>query len=192
MPDTRVSELPAKTPEATDEIYLVDRSGASPVSRRATVAGVAALAPAGPQGPAGQDGAQGPQGPAGQDGADGAQGPVGPAGQDATASPLAINESGAALRTLSLGDFPAVVRMTSGSANQVTVPLNADVALPVGSAVAIMSTGGGATTIAAAAGVAINGVANGSAAMDGSWTLASLLYLGGDQWHLSGQVGDVS
>ncbi|WP_258096555.1 hypothetical protein, partial [Klebsiella pneumoniae] len=45
--------------------------------------------------------------------------------------------------------------MTSAAANTVTVPANASVAFPVGTAITIMQAGDGQTTIAAEAGVTV-------------------------------------
>jgi len=60
-------------------------------------------------------------------------------------------------RTLALSDLSKYIRMTSGSANVVTVPANSTVAFPVGAEVHVRQASTGQTTIAAAGGVTING-----------------------------------
>jgi len=57
--------------------------------------------------------------------------------------------------TLALSDATNMVEMTGSSANTVTIPTNASVAFPVGTAIDIFQRGTGQTTIAAAAGVTV-------------------------------------
>ena len=57
--------------------------------------------------------------------------------------------------TLALGDSTNMVEMTGSSANTVTIPTNASVAFPVGTAIDIFQRGTGQTTIAGASGVTV-------------------------------------
>ena len=57
--------------------------------------------------------------------------------------------------TLALSDATNMVEQTSSSANTVTIPTNASVAFPIGTAIDIFQRGTGQTTIAAAAGVTV-------------------------------------
>lgn len=59
--------------------------------------------------------------------------------------------------TLVLSDRFKTLLMTSGSANALTIPPNSDVAFPVGTRIPGWTTGAGATTITAGAGVTIQG-----------------------------------
>ena len=69
----------------------------------------------------------------------------------------AVNAQTGTTYTLVIGDeYLDGVRMTNASANTLTLPPNADVALPVGTKVLITQGGAGSTTIAAGAGVTIN------------------------------------
>ena len=69
----------------------------------------------------------------------------------------AVNAQTGTTYTLVIGDeYLDGVRMTNASANTITIPPNADVALPVGTKVFITQGGAGSTTIAAGAGVTIN------------------------------------
>jgi len=69
----------------------------------------------------------------------------------------AVNAQAGTTYTLVIGDeYLDGVRMTNASANTLTIPPNADVALPVGTKVFITQGGAGSTTIAAGAGVTIN------------------------------------
>ncbi len=60
-------------------------------------------------------------------------------------------------RTLTTADLNKYIRMTSSSANVITVPANATQAFPVGAEVHVRQAGTGATSIAAAGGVTLNG-----------------------------------
>jgi len=68
----------------------------------------------------------------------------------------AVNVQTGTTYTLVIGDeYLDGVRMTNTAANTLTLPPNADVALPVGTKVFITQGGAGSTTIAAGAGVTI-------------------------------------
>ena len=49
-----------------------------------------------------------------------------------------------------------ITRMTSGSANNYTIPLNSSVPFPIGTQLLVAQTGAGQTTIVATVGVTIN------------------------------------
>jgi hypothetical protein len=61
--------------------------------------------------------------------------------------------------TFQIGDANNIVRGTSASDRTWTVPPNVDVGFPIGTAIELMSTGGGTISIAAGAGVTINAFA---------------------------------
>ena len=82
----------------------------------------------------------------------------------------AVNAQTGTSYTLVIGDeYLDGVRMTNASANTITIPPNADVALPVGTKVFITQGGAGSTTIAAGAGVTINAPSTVTLAIDEQW-----------------------
>ena len=89
--------------------------------------------------------------------------------------------------TLVLADKNKIVEMGVGSANNLTVPLNASVAFPVGSQINILQTGSGQTTIVATGGVTIN--ASPGLKMRAQWSYATLVKRAENTWVL---VGDIS
>jgi hypothetical protein len=89
--------------------------------------------------------------------------------------------------TLVLGDKNKVVEMGVGTGNNLTVPLNASVAFPVGSQINILQTGAGQTTVVATGGVTIN--ATPGLKMRAQWSYATLIKRAENTWVL---VGDIS
>ena len=78
-----------------------------------------------------------------------------------------VNAQTGTTYTLVIGDeYLNGVSMTNASANTLTIPPNADVALPVGTKVFITQGGAGSTTIAAGAGVTINAPSTVTLAID--------------------------
>ena len=68
-----------------------------------------------------------------------------------------INAQTGTSYTLALLDQEGIVQMSNASANTLTVPTNASVAFPIGTEIQVVQQGAGATTIAAAGGVTLNG-----------------------------------
>ena len=93
---------------------------------------------------------------------------------------------------LAPSDVGAIVEMTSGSANTLTIPDQASVAFPVGSLVKVTQAGAGTTTIAAAAGVTLNGLGAGACDLDGPWAGAALYKRAADAWVVQGAIGAVA
>ena len=89
--------------------------------------------------------------------------------------------------TLVLADKNKVVEMSNASANNLTVPLNSNVAFPVGSQINILQTGAGQTTIVGAGGVTVN--ATPGLKMRAQWSYATLIKRAENTWVL---VGDIS
>jgi hypothetical protein len=89
--------------------------------------------------------------------------------------------------TLVLGDKAKVVEMSKATANNLTVPANADVAFPVGTQIHIVQTGAGQTTVVAAATVTIN--ATPGLKLRSQWSAATLIKRATNTWVL---VGDLS
>jgi hypothetical protein len=89
--------------------------------------------------------------------------------------------------TLVLADKAKIVEMNVGSANNLTVPLNASVAFPVGTQIHIVQTGAGQTTVVATGGVTIN--ATPGLKLRTQWSGATLIKRAENTWVL---VGDLS
>lgn len=94
--------------------------------------------------------------------------------------PLVINTQ-AGNYTLALTDAAKYVRMTSGTANNLTVPLNASVAFAIGTEIEIAQAGAGATTIVATGGVTIN--TSGSLAVAAQYDVIKLVKTATDTWN---------
>ena len=88
--------------------------------------------------------------------------------------------------TLVLADKAKVVEMNVASANNLTVPLNATVAFPVGTQIHIVQTGAGQTTIVATGGVTINSTT--TLKMRAQWAAATLIKRAENTWVLVGDV----
>ena len=88
--------------------------------------------------------------------------------------------------TLVLADKMKVVEMLVGSANNLTVPLNASVAFPVGTQIHIVQTGSGQTTVVATAGVTINTAT--TLKLRAQWSAATLMKRAENTWVLVGDL----
>ena len=88
--------------------------------------------------------------------------------------------------TLVLADKAKVVEMLVGSANNLTVPLNATVAFPVGTQIHIVQTGAGQTTVVATGGVTINSAT--TLKIRAQWGAATLIKRATNTWVLVGDL----
>ena len=88
--------------------------------------------------------------------------------------------------TLVLADKAKVVEMLVGSANNLTVPLNATVAFPVGTQIHIVQTGSGQTTVVATGGVTINTAT--TLKLRAQWSAATLVKRAENTWVLVGDL----
>lgn len=89
--------------------------------------------------------------------------------------------------TLVLGDFGKNIRMNNASANNLTIPLNATVAFPVGTEIDICQYGAGQTTVVATGGVTIRSK-SGNLKLTGQYSGATLKKIGTDEWMLFGDL----
>lgn len=103
-----------------------------------------------------------------------------------------LNAQAGAAYSLVAADDGNIVEMTSGASNVVTIPANATTGIAVGSTFSVVQIGAGATTIQAAAGVTLNGVAEGEAVISGQWGGVSLYKRATDEWVIQGAHGGVS
>jgi hypothetical protein len=88
--------------------------------------------------------------------------------------------------TLVLADKAKVVEMSVGSANNLTVPLNATVAFPVGTQIHMVQTGAGQTTVVATGGVTINSAT--TLKIRAQWGAATLIKRAENTWVLVGDL----
>jgi hypothetical protein len=93
--------------------------------------------------------------------------------------------------TLTLADKGRIVTMSNASANTLTIPPNSSVAFPIGTIINALQIGAGATTIAGASGVTVNGLSAGTGEIDSRWQGAALTKIGTDSWVISGAVGEI-
>lgn len=99
--------------------------------------------------------------------------------------PRAINPE-AASYTLVLADAWSYTRMNVAGANNLTVPLNATVAFPIGTEIPFISIGAGQTTVVATGGVTINTPE--TLKLRKQWSTGLLTKVGTDEWDLTGDL----
>lgn len=89
--------------------------------------------------------------------------------------------------TLVLGDANGFVEMNVGSANNLTVPPNADVAFPLKTQILISNYGAGQTSIVAGSGVTIRS-AGGALKLSVQYSMATLIQISANEWILVGNL----
>ena len=94
----------------------------------------------------------------------------------------------ATAHTLELIDLGSILETTGSSAVIVTIPPESSVPFEIGALVNVTQVGAGIATIAAAAGVSLNGVTAGSVALDGQWSGVALVKRGADAWIIQGAL----
>ena len=82
--------------------------------------------------------------------------------------------------TLLLTDGGKLVEMTSASANNLTIPLNASAAFTIGTSIFVLQAGAGQTTIVPTAGVTINSFIG--LKIVGQWSGCTLIKRGTNTW----------
>ena len=97
-----------------------------------------------------------------------------------------VTNAQAASYTLVLTDKDKLVEISNASANNLTVPLNATAAFPIGSQINILQTGAGPTTVVATAGVTIN--ATPGLKLRAQWSSATLIKRAENTWVLIGDL----
>jgi len=93
-----------------------------------------------------------------------------------------------ASHTLEAIDLGCIIETTGSSAVTVTIPTEAVVPFETGTLINITQVGSGGTTLQAAVGVTLNGVAGGSVALTGQWSGAALTKRGADAWIVQGAL----
>lgn len=104
-----------------------------------------------------------------------------------TASVLSPINVQAGSYTLVLTDAGKIVYCNSGSANNLTVPLNSSVAYPTGTRIDIAQYGAGQTTVVATGGVTIRSTGS-KLKLFGQYSGATLVKIGTDEWYLFGDI----
>ncbi len=94
----------------------------------------------------------------------------------------------AASRTLALTDLGKYIRMTSGSANSITVPPNASVAFEIGTTLNGVQAGAGKTTISPGSGVTINKPTGYNSACRAQGAAWGLVKVATNEWDLFGDL----
>jgi hypothetical protein len=89
--------------------------------------------------------------------------------------------------TLVLGDAGKVIEMNVGSANTLTIPLNASAAFPVATQITVIQYGAGQTTIAGAAGVTVRAL-GGALKTAAQYAAVSLYKRATDEWVVFGSL----
>jgi hypothetical protein len=98
-----------------------------------------------------------------------------------------FNTSTGSTYTLVLTDAGKVLPISNSSANTVTVPTNASVALPTGTAVTLVQTGTGQTSVTGASGVAVYSESS-KLKLRGQYAAATLLKTDTDTWVAFGNL----
>ena len=107
-------------------------------------------------------------------------------------STLAANDQTGTAYTLALADAAHFVAMNNASANTLTIPANASVAFPVGTAITVGQRGAGTTKVKAATGVTLQGVSAGGGDISAQWATVLLRKVGADAWEAWGSIGTVA
>jgi hypothetical protein len=89
--------------------------------------------------------------------------------------------------TLVLADANKLVEMNVATANNLTVPLNATVAFPVGTQILLSQYGAGQTTVVATGGVTINS-SGGKLKLNVQYSGATLIKIATNEWYLFGDI----
>jgi hypothetical protein len=90
--------------------------------------------------------------------------------------------------TLTLVDAGCILETTGSSAVTVTIPATTIAPFEIGTLINVTQVGAGVATVAAAAGVSLNGVVGGSVALDGQWAGAALTKRGAEAWVIQGAL----
>ena len=101
---------------------------------------------------------------------------------------VAIRTLTATAHTLEAIDQGSILETTGSSAVTVTIPDEATVPFEIGTLVNVTQVGAGVASVAAAAGVSLNGVTGGAVALDGQWSGAALVKRGADAWVIQGAL----
>ena len=88
---------------------------------------------------------------------------------------------------LASGDVNKMINANSAGAITITIPLNADDAIPTGSVIAILQGGAGTVTIAGTAGTTVNSI-DSALSITGQYAIASVIKVATDTWNAIGAL----
>jgi hypothetical protein len=107
-----------------------------------------------------------------------------------------VNAQTGTTYTLVLGDQNGLVTMNNASPNTLTIPTNAAVAFPIGTAIEITALGAGTTTIAGDTGVTLTGNGGSGSAFSADiqtrYNSAVIRKIATDQWLIAGDIDTVA
>lgn len=103
-----------------------------------------------------------------------------------------INAQTGTSYTLVLTDQAKTVTMNNAASNTLTIPTNASVAFPTGTAIVVRQIGAGATTVTADTGVTLDGTSAGSATASARYKAMVITKMDTNTWYIDGAVGAVS
>jgi hypothetical protein len=89
--------------------------------------------------------------------------------------------------TFVLADRGKLVEMNVAAANNLSVPLNSNVAFPIGTKIDVTQYGAGQTTILATVGVTIRSFSS-YVKLAGQYAACTLVKIGSDEWYLFGNL----
>lgn len=89
---------------------------------------------------------------------------------------------------LALTDNGKLVKMNSGSANNITIPPNSDVAFPINTVIMIRQVGAGLTSLVAGSGVTITKASSKSLNLSGEFTGVTIHKTATDTWEVVGDL----
>ena len=95
------------------------------------------------------------------------------------------NQAGDYIATITDFNQDTITRMTSGSANNYTIPLNSSVQFPIGTQLLVAQTGAGQTTIVATVGVTINAT---GLKISATKNAVTLIKVATDEWDAFGNL----
>jgi hypothetical protein len=95
------------------------------------------------------------------------------------------NQAGDYTATITDFNTDTITRMTSGSANNYTIPLNSSVQFPIGTQLLVAQTGAGQTTIVATVGVTINAT---GLKISATKNAVTLIKVATDEWDAFGNL----
>jgi hypothetical protein len=98
----------------------------------------------------------------------------------------AVTDSGAADYIPAIGD--RMITRSRATAQTITIPTNANVALPIGVTLDVIQSGAGALTVVAAGGVTINKLAGKTLVLNGQWSVVRLRKISANVWVLTGDL----
>ena len=95
------------------------------------------------------------------------------------------NQAGDYTATITDWEIDTITRMTSGSANNYTIPLNSSVPFPIGTQLLVAQAGAGQTTIVATGGVTINAT---GLKISATKQAVTLIQVATDEWDAFGNL----